>query len=234
MSLEVIGAGFGRTGTNSLKVALEILGYDKCHHMKEVMPNGRQIEYWSRVSQGENVNWDEVFDGYRASVDWPSSAYYRELADYYPEAKVVLSVRDAEGWYKSVGETIYLIAGAIPQWMLFLSKTLRTLKGMIVSVVWEGVFDGRFEDKEHALRTFHKHIEEVKKSIPADRLLIHQAKEGWEPLCTFLGKPVPDTPYPRVNEAKEMKRAIVILGWVNRLPWIILGLVAAALVFQLA
>jgi hypothetical protein len=229
MSLEVIGAGFGRTGTNSLKVALETLGYEKCHHMKEVIPNRRQIELWDAISRGQDVDWDEVFEGFAASVDWPSSAYYKELAERYPDAKVVLSVRDAEGWYVSVSETIYQFNTVAPRWIRRLFKTPRTLVQMVNRIVWGGVFEGRFEEKEFAIRIFEEHIEEVKRTIPPRRLLVHQAKEGWEPLCAFLGKPVPDTPYPRVNEAKEMKRMIVLLRWIDRLPWIFLGLVGFAL-----
>ena len=233
MSLEVIGAGFGRTGTKSLKLALEQLGYDKCHHMMEVMPNRAQIDYWDRASRGESMNWEEVFTGYKAAVDWPSSAYYEELAEYFPDAKVVLSVRDPEAWYKSTSETIYLIGSAIPGWIAGIYPPIKTLKQFVFRTIWDGIFDGRFEEKEYALQVFRDNIETAKRVIPPDRLLIHEAKEGWPPLCEFLGKPVPDTPYPRVNEAKDIKRMLVVLRWLNRLPWILVALLGLGLAFWL-
>lgn len=233
MPLEVIGAGFGRTGTNSLKVALETLGYQKCHHMKEVIPSRKQSQLWARVADGEKVSWDEVFEGFAAAVDWPSAAYYQALAEYYPEAKVVLSVRDPEKWYVSARETIYPLSHSFPRWIMFLSKPSRRLRDAINGIVWDGVFDGRFEEKEHAIRIFNEHIDEVKRVIPGDRLLIHEAKDGWDPLCAFLGKPVPSTPYPRVNEAKDLKRAVIAMQWLDRLPWFLLGALILLLLFYL-
>ncbi len=233
MSLKVIGAGFGRTGTNSLKVALETLGYDRCHHMKEVIPSPRQIGYWDRASRGEAMNWDEVFTGFEAAVDWPSSAYYKELAEYYPDAKVVLSVRDPEAWHRSVNETIYPVIRYIPSWITRLVRPVRTLREFINRTVWDDIFDGRFEDKEFALQVFREHTEAVKRAIPAERLLIHEAKDGWQPLCEFLGNPIPETPYPRVNEAKVIKRQVVALRWLGRLPWMALILLLLALAYRL-
>jgi hypothetical protein len=168
------------------------------------------------------MNWDEVFEGFRASVDWPSAAYTRELTEAYPEAKVILSVRDPEAWYTSVSETIYPLNHAMPEWIAFFVRPLHTLKYMIIRTVWQGVFDGRFPDKAHAIDVFNRHIEDVKATIPPERLLIHRASDGWQPLCEFLGKPIPDTPYPRVNEARDLKRMVVVFRWVNRLPWIAL------------
>lgn len=229
MSLEVIGAGFGRTGTNSLKVALEQLGYIKCHHMKEVFVSRRQIELWDRASRGEAMNWDEVFEGFRASVDWPSAAYYRELAEHYPNAKVILGTRNPDAWYQSVCETIYPVSYAAPGWLLRINQPMRTIMEANRRLIWQGIFGGRFEEKAHALAVYERHIEEVKAAIPRERLLVHEAKEGWGPLCAFLGKPVPDTPYPRVNEAKDIKRVVTVFRWLGRLPWILLALAAGGL-----
>jgi hypothetical protein len=221
MSLEIIGAGFGRTGTASLKSALETLGYRKCHHMKEVFVSPRQIGYWDRASRGEPMDWEQVFEGFNAAVDWPSAAYYAQLAERYPEAKVILSVRDPEGWYRSVSETIYPLSHAIPEWVGLIYRPVRTVKQMILRTVWQGIFDGRFTDREHAIGVFNRHIEEVKAVIPPDRLLIHRAADGWAPLCVFLDKPVPDTPYPRVNEAPVLKRMVIVMRWIGRLPWLL-------------
>jgi hypothetical protein len=234
MPLEIVGAGFGRTGTKSLKTALEQLGYVKCHHMSEVIPNPRQIAYWSRASKGEPVDWDEVFNGFNAAVDWPSAAYWKELAGYYPDAKVILSVRDPEAWYTSVRETIYRVADAIPGWVCLLYPPMGTFRAMVPRTIWQGIFDGRFEDREYALRVFRDHIEEVKRTIPPDRLLVHEAKEGWGPLCAFLGKPVPEFPYPRVNEASQIKRMITFLTWLGRAPWILAAIAAVSALIAFA
>ena len=233
MALQVIGAGFGRTGTKSLKTALQQLGYVKCHHMEEVIPNPKQIGYWARLCNGEPVEWDEVYEGYEAAVDWPTAAFYQELAERYPEAKIVLTVRDPEAWYTSVSETIYPIGQVIPTWIAIFYPAVLKLRGAIFHKIWGGVFDGRFEDKEHAIKVFKENIETCKRVIPPERLLVHEAKEGWAPLCEFLGKPVPDTPYPRVNESKDLKRAVVILRLLGYLPWVVLAVIATILYFVL-
>lgn len=222
MPLKVIGAGFGRTGTNSLKVALEQLGFGPCHHMKEVGPSLEQINWFDQVSKGEIVDWNRVFAKFGSAVDWPAAAYYQELAALYPESKVILSVRDVDAWYDSVAETIYPIGQSVPRWLKWLVPPIKRLVAMVNRVVWDGAFEGRFEDRSFAISVFNQHILEVQKNIPADRLLIHSAKEGWEPMCEFLNVPVPDTPYPKVNEAKELKRVVLLLKFLGWLPWVLL------------
>ncbi len=222
MALTVIGAGFGRTGTNSLKIALEILESQPCHHMREVFPSENQINWFHNKANGEFINWDEVFENFGSAVDWPSSAYYRELAEYYPESKVILSVRNPDKWYDSTKETIYFISTAVPKWILFFSSKKRRIYEMIQNTIWQGVFDGKFEDRDYAIAVFNNHVKAVKSSIPEDRLLIHEAKDGWKPLCEFLGKPIPDESYPRVNEAKDFKKQIGKIKWLRRLPWVLL------------
>jgi len=222
MALKVIGAGFGRTGTNSLKLALETLASQPCHHMLEVLPSEDQTKWFHDKAHGKNVHWDEVFDKFGSAVDWPSSAYYQELAEYYPESKIILSVRNPDNWYDSTKETIYFISTAIPKWILFLSSKKRKIYEMIQKTIWQGVFDGKFEDRDYAIKVFNDHIKTVKSVIPEDRLLIHEAKDGWEPLCEFLGKPIPDQPYPRVNEAKAFKKQIEKIKLLNILPWVVI------------
>jgi len=229
MALKVIGAGFGRTGTNSLKVALEQLGLKPCHHMKEVGPSLNQIRWFDAASKGEPVDWDAVFENFEAAVDWPAAAYYLELAEHFPQAKVILSVRDPESWYKSTRETIYAVGKAMPYWLKWLIPPVKRLTQMVQRTVWQGVFAGDFENRDSAIQCFNSHIRRVKESIPADRLLVHAAKEGWEPLCNFLGKPVPKTPYPRVNEARDLKLVVLILKLLAWLP----VLLAAALAYYL-
>ena len=202
MGLTLVGAGFGRTGTLSLKSALETLGVGPCYHMLEVRRNPEHESLWSRAADGEDVDWDALFEGYAAAVDWPACRFWSELAGRYPEAKVLLSLRDPDGWYDSVRETIY-----------------RAMKGeirgmpsdhlaMVRKIVLEQTFGGRFEDRTHAIDVFVRHNQEVRESVAPERLLVYEASQGWEPLCAFLGLPVPDEPYPRVN-TREQTRAMI-------------------------
>ena len=227
MPLKVIGAGFGRTATTSLKLALEQLGFNRCHHMYEVGGNGQQIDWFSRAGRGQPVDWDEVFENFEAACDWPSSAYYKELAAHYPDAKVVLTVRDPENWYDSVANTIYPASANPPLWLKLVKPQLWKFFQMTEDTIWQGVFHGEFEDREKSVHIFKTHIDQVKAAIPSDRLLIHEAKDGWEPLCAFLGKPIPDTPYPRVNEAASLEKLVNRMTWMRRTPWLVAGLVVA-------
>ena len=221
MSLRVIGAGFGRTGTLSLKVALEKLGFGPCHHMKEVMKNQDQTEWFHRASKGEKVDWHKVFEEYQSAVDWPAVAYYEELADEFPNAKIILGIRDTDAWYQSVKETIYTVIPNFPKWIRLVLPRVNKALDMINRTVWIREFSGRFEDKEFAVDVFNNHIELVKKIIPAERLLIHSAKEGWQPLCDFLGVPVPNEPYPWINESINFKRNLRIIIAMKWLPAIL-------------
>ena len=223
MPLKVIGAGFGRTGTNSLKVALEQLGFGPCHHMKEVGPSLEQIKWFDQASKGEVMDWDQVFEKFQAAVDWPSVTYYQELAAHFPDAKVILSVRDPEAWYDSARETIYAVSQSAPSWLRWLVPPINRLLDMVIRSIWDGQFQGRFDDREATIEVFNQHIIDVQKSIPAERLLVHSATEGWPPICKFLNVPVPDKPYPRVNEAKDIKRMVKILKALQWLPWAVIG-----------
>ena len=211
MALQVIGAGFGRTGTMSLKFALETLGFKKTHHMMEIGPSRRQRAYWHRIAQGDTPDWDTVFEGFAASTDFPSCIFYRELAAHYPEAKVVLTVRDEDNWYRSVSETILPISTAAPRWLLALVPPLGKSFRMANELVWNRKFSGRAHEPAFAKQVFRDHIAEVQRVIPAERLLVYQVKEGWQPLCAFLGVPVPETPFPNVNDAASFKRALRVL-----------------------
>ena len=202
MPLEVIGAGFGRTGTLSLKTALEMLGFGPCHHMIEVIANPAQVPFWNRVAKGEAADWNELYGGYRATVDWPGCAFYAELATYYPQAKVVLSKRDPARWYESMQETIFPtveqagLAGEVPDDhpTMFIGR-----------IIAQRAFAGDF-GKANAIAAFERHNAEVQRQIPAERLLVFDVLEGWEPLCAHLGVPVPDAPFPRVNDRAEFQQ----------------------------
>jgi hypothetical protein len=219
MTLQIIGAGFGRTGTLSLKTALEILGYNKCHHMMEVATNADQVDYWLRIAENREVpSWDEVFEGYRATTDFPACNYYAALAESYPHAKVILTVRDEDSWYRSVMDTIWQVWQVIPGWLTAAIPRLRKLQKAVGLIVWQGTFAGRANDAEYTKSVFRAHNQQVQETIPADRLLVFEVKEGWQPLCTFLDVPVPDQLFPHVNDTAEMKRRIAVIRCVRYLP----------------
>ncbi|MEE4360605.1 MAG: sulfotransferase family protein [Pseudomonadales bacterium] len=200
MALDVIGAGFGRTGTLSLKVALEQLGFRKCYHMIEVFEHPEHIPLWAAAHRGEPIDWDALFQGYRASVDWPSCNLWREQLARFPGAKVILSTRDPERWYESVMNTIYPSSRAAAD---AADPQRRAFGQWAMTVIWDGVFGGRMEDRAHVIGCYEKHVETVLREAPADRLLVFEAAQGWSPLCAFLEVPVPDTPYPRTNSTEE-------------------------------
>ena len=218
MSLKVIGAGFGRTGTSSLKEALEQLGFSKCHHMEEVGKSGAQVRFWQAAANGVEVDWAEVFDGFQSSCDWPSCSYWEQLLHRYPDAKIVLTIRDENRWYESVSRTIYPVSFLLPRWLVWLVPPFARLNKMIIATIWDGVFSGRFEDREHALQVYRDHNAHVSATVQASRLLVFEAKDGWEPLCRFLDVPVPEQDYPHLNDTAQIQRMIRrvrILGWVS-------------------
>jgi Sulfotransferase domain len=216
MTLEVIGAGFGRTGTMSLKVALEELGFGPCYHMTEVFAHPEHVELWRAAAQGKAVDWEQIFDGYRASVDWPACTFYGELMEKYPEAKVILTVRDPQRWYESTYDTIYTMTRAASSSPIFSlaglvlprAKGVKRARPMIEEIVWQRDFNGRFEDRESAIATFEHHNEEVKQRVPTEKLLVYEVKEGWAPLCEFLGVEVPDRPFPHLNDGAVFRGRI--------------------------
>jgi hypothetical protein len=223
MTLQVIGAGFGRTGTTTLKWALETLLGGRCHHMQEVFAHPEQLRGWAAKGRGETVDLAALLDGYVAACDWPSAAYYAELAERFPSAKVVLTVRDFDRWYESALETIYgmslMVTSPPVSWMTRVVPRMREFPQMVEDTVWgeRGCFGGRFTDREHARGVYERHLEEVKRTIAAERLLVYAPSEGWEPLCRFLDVPVPSEPMQRRNEREEMitrRRTLTALGWV--------------------
>lgn len=201
MGLSVVGAGFGRTATLSVKFALEQLELGPCYHMKEVFENPHFRKYWGAAARGEAVNWDEVFEGYVSAVDWPVCTYYRELADHFPDAKVLLTVRDPRKWFASAHNTIFSAENRARMLSADADDDTRAMGNLIMV----DTFDGQLENVEHAISVFEKHVETVKRTIPEERLLVYEASEGWEPLCAFLGVPVPDGPFPRVNTSQEFR-----------------------------
>ncbi len=196
MTLKIIGAGLGRTGTASTKLAIEQLGVGRCYHMGEVIAHPADIEYWMRAADGQ-PDWDTLLADFAATTDYPACTFWRELAEHYPEAKVLLNVRDAEGWFESVNQTIMS-----PQLIEHVKDT--PFGAFNKRTIWDTV-EGRMTDRPYMIAHFRRHIEEVKAAIPADRLLVFDVKQGWEPLCAFLRLPVPKGPFPRVNSREETR-----------------------------
>ena len=198
MSLAVIGAGFGRTGTHSMKLALEILGLGPCHHMAEVLNDPGQIDLWRAAACGTLPNWDVAFAGYRSAIDWPSAHYWQILSHRYPEAKILLTVRSAESWYDSFSNTILKIIG--PE---------NDPASFGVAVIRKQIFADRPDDRAHAIAVYNRHNDHVRASVAPGRLLCHEPGDGWQPLCAFLGLPIPDQPFPRSNSTDEFAAHIL-------------------------
>lgn len=193
MALELIGAGFGRTGTESMKLALEQLGLGPCHHMKEVLADPEQRTRWRAVAHGEAVDWDEVLAGYRSAVDWPSAFFWRELSAHYPEAKILLTVRDSADWYRSFSNTILAV----------ISGSRLSPDELGPKLIGDRVFGGRGADRDHAIAVYERNIADVQAAFPPERLLTFRVGDGWAPLCQFLGVPIPSTPFPRTNSTAD-------------------------------
>lgn len=203
MSLKIIGAGFGRTGTHSLKSALEILGFGPCHHMYEVRRSAKQLAFWTAAAQGAAMDWDKVFAGYNAQVDWPAAYYWEDLAMQFPKAKVILTHRDPEVWYASIKSTILPAAE--------IGRTQdpdpmgRAGSDISYQIVLQNVFGGRLSDKEHAISVYAKHLAHVKQVISPERLLTYDVREGWEPLCDFLNVRRPVQEFPIGNSTADFR-----------------------------
>ena len=238
--MKVIGAGFGRTGTWSLKAALETLGFGPCYHMTEVFAHPEHADFWTSAWRNEPVDWEGVLGSYESTVDWPACTFYEELLERHPDAKVLLSVRDPDPWYESTRSTIYELSMLIEESTMsrWISGLISLLifggfaggrSGMANEIIWKGTFDDRFEDKEYAIEVFERHNEEVKRRVPPDRLLVYEVKEGWGPLCEFLGVPEPDEPFPRLNDAARMRRGM----WTVRALSVAAPVLLAATVFVL-
>lgn len=197
MALKVIGSGLGRTGTKSLQTALNMLGAGPCHHMAEVFMQPESMALW--VEAGEaRADWETIFRGYGSAVDYPSAAYWRELADYYPDARVIHTVRDPGSWFESTQATIFAPDGLA-------AKAIVTGEGPMAPFFrsFAKPFIGRLHDRDYLIDHFNRHTDEVLAAIPAERLLVYRAGEGWEPLCRFLGVAVPDEAYPSENSREE-------------------------------
>lgn len=208
--MKVIGAGFGRTGTMSQKAALEQLGFGPSFHMIDLARSPELLPGWQAAVDGEDVDWQELLKGWESTVDWPGCTFWEQIWATFPDAKVLLSVRDPEAWYASCQKSIHASAQAAARGELeggsveVSPEAMRMINGLI----WNGTFHGRFDDKDFAIGVFEDHNENVKRKVPADRLLVYEIAEGWEPLCKFLEVPVPDSPMPHLNDADSFRAMV--------------------------
>ncbi len=195
MKLRVVGAGLGRTGTHSLKLALERLLDAPCYHMAEIFHNRPQhVPLWHAAAQGWMPDWDALFSGYSAAVDWPASAFWQEISAAYPDALVLLSVRDSEAWWRSASETIFPLSQ---------SNDPESEWRKMIDAMMANRFTSELTNREACIAAFERHNAQVRESVPANRLLEWRASDGWEPICAALGVPVPDEPFPHSNSKEE-------------------------------
>ncbi|HYC54048.1 MAG TPA: sulfotransferase [Candidatus Binatia bacterium] len=199
MSLRVVGAGLGRTGTLSLKVALEQLLGGPCYHMAEVVAHPEHIGVWHQAALGNFPDWNTVFADYRAAVDWPVAAFWEPIAEAFPDAVIVHSIRDPDSWWESASSTIF--------------PTARAAQGPWREML-DALFDNHFttdlHDRAACIAAYQRHNAHVLASADPKRLVEWTAKEGWAPLCKALGVPVPEAPFPRVNTKEEFHERFAV------------------------
>ena len=239
MGLNIIGAGFGRTGTMSTYAALNQLGFP-CYHMFEVIENKANkthLDFWLKVANtppGAQHDWDHVFANYTAAVDNPACCVWRELLVTHPDAKVLLTLhpKGPEAWYESTVDTIYFTENVwqfkVLEWV---TPFARKMGAMTRKLIWQRAHKGTMADRTRALAFYQQHIEEVRAGVPAEKLLVFSVDQGWEPLCQFLGVQVPATPFPNVNDRAAIKKVIANM---TRGAYVIMAvgaIVLAALVY---
>lgn len=216
--LDVIGAGFGRTGTLSLKLALEQLGFNPCYHMSEVAAprpgyNDGHLNAWHDFAvTGKAMDWRWLLKGYRACVDFPTCIYYRELMEVFPRARVVLTTRDPDRWFKSWA-TLWSAVDVVND----SARVIHAQKffPFVEALLRKKRFGGEIE-RQSSIAAFNAHIEQVKSAVPAERLLVFNVEQGWRPLCKFLAVGIPDGPFPHANEGDGMLDKLKLGFWGTR------------------
>ena len=192
--------------------------------MREVVSHPSHIKIWYDISHGEHPNWDRLFSGFNSAVDFPVCLFYEELVNKFPDAKFILTLRDFDTWYKSTANTIYKVPTMLPDWFKRVVYPIRMFIELQVNLIWLGLFKNNFSDRQFTELVYNEHIESVKKTIPADKLLIYRINEGWGPLCEFLNVDKPEIPFPKVNDTAEMLRNFAI---VKSLPYVLILSIAA-------
>jgi hypothetical protein len=214
--MRLIGAGLPRTGTLTQKLALEQLGLGPCYHWVNVIADLDEVELWDKAMDGE-APWDQIFAGHNSTVDWPGGYFYNELADVYPDAKVLLSVRDPESWERSFRETIWTMSHGRSLMPLLaharaeVDPRFKRYLELVDRMFWgpEGTFAAGHAEPAQLIEQMLAHHEQVKRTIAPERLLVWQVGEGWEPLCEFLDVPVPDGPLPHANDRGEFVQRVI-------------------------
>jgi hypothetical protein len=198
MTLRVVGAGLPRTGTHSLRLALEHLLGGACYHMSVIPGHPFDLgEGWNRALAGDAPDWDQMLHGYVATVDWPASSFWRELSEANPQALVLLSMRDsAETWWQSADATILPVA------RMALAPGWNEGRGLL-DLLERFTGTEQWDDPATLMAAYERHNAEVRQSVPQPRLLEWQASEGWAPICRALGVPVPDIPFPWTNRRED-------------------------------
>ena len=211
--MQVIGVGLARTGTVSLKAAVERLGFGPCFHSRYVLDRPDRLPLWNAAANGEPVDWGTLFEGYESSMAWPGAAFWRQLMEYYPDAKAILTERDPGQWYDSVRNTIFELTGDGSGDLVEAARErIPSVNGMYRfnrTLIWDGFFGGRFGDREHAVTAFEEHNAAVRRELPPERLLVFSVRDGWEPLCRFLDVDVPQAQFPRLNDSKMFVDRII-------------------------
>jgi Sulfotransferase domain len=202
MALRVIGAGLGRTGTTSLKLALEQLLDGPCYHMLEVRERSDDPTVWADAYQGRLPEWDTFLRGYRAAVDWPSAPFWRELSEAFPDAVILLSVRDADSWWRSASSTIF------PALATYFAPDAPDDGWTRMGRSMMNAFTPDWRDETAAKAAYLAHNNHVRASAPPDRLVEWSTSDGWQPICTALGLDVPTEPFPHVNTTAETRADI--------------------------
>ncbi len=211
MSLKVIGAGFGRTGTMSLKHALEDLGFGPCYHMIELTNDPEKVRAWETAARGDVKTLSEIFENYQSVTDFPGCLFYQELHKMYPAAKIILTVRNPEDWFRSASKTFFKSLPKFRQLIIILlsyafrkrTRRLMRVGWLINKLIFHRTFKFQFRNKRKAIEIYQRHNAEVISIIPKEQLLIYDISEGWEPLCHFLEVPVPPHPFPKTNSSSH-------------------------------
>ncbi len=220
MSIKIIGAGFPRTGTNTLKASLEMLGLEKTYHFKNLLTAPEKLHFWLTLEKTGDTDWEKLYDGFQATVDLPAYPWYLEHLKKYPDAKVILTVRPFEKWYVSLKNTIYSAGPqTLGEKLRMMSKLVfnSRVRNMIKCVkfakrrIFQVELQGRFEDKAFAEKVFNDHIEKVKATVPADKLLVYDVRDGWAPLCEFLKVPIPSEALPHLNKKENFKTMLAAM-----------------------